>query len=168
VAARVAELELKDLVAAAKISTAQDGQQSPSGLATLVMQSASGVRSIRAKARYALELQAGRDPELDMTFTNNSERFFELIRDTVLQLQQHDDEPDPELIDVQAYVVTKFIAGVMLALASGERAIRTAEQLDVLMAGIVAGISATYDDNHVHKTVDYGQRRPANSPQYDP
>jgi len=163
VAARVAELELKDLVAAAKPLTACDGhdrQQGPSGLATLVMRSASGARSTRAKARYALELQAGRDPVLDMTFTHNSERFFDLIRDTVLQLQHHDSESDPKLVDAQAYVVMKFIGGVMLALASGERTIRTAEQLDMLMSGIVAGIGATYDTSRVHWTVDYGRRRP--------
>ena len=61
VAERIAELDLRDLTAA----TGEPGDAShPSGLATLVTRSVSGVRLVRTKARNELALQASRDPVL--------------------------------------------------------------------------------------------------------
>jgi DNA-binding transcriptional regulator YbjK len=145
VAARVAELDLKELAAATKPSPASNGsgtQPGPSGLAVLVIRSATGARLTRTKARNELALQAGRDPVLEEALRHYRERFAHLIRQAVLRLQPHDRDPDPALVDEQAYVLMQFISGVMMSFASGDHTIRTAEQLDILMSGVVAGIDS--------------------------
>lgn len=142
VAARVAELDLADLELATKPrSASHGGGHRPSGLARLVMRSASGARLTRTKARHALALQGAIDPALDEARKRYSERFSALIVDAVLQLQPAGVVPDPELADMQAYALTMFISGIMLGYVTGERRIRSAEQLDQLMAGIVAGVA---------------------------
>ncbi|HEU4360662.1 MAG TPA: TetR family transcriptional regulator [Mycobacterium sp.] len=142
VAARVAELDLKDLTAAtrAQLPSGAMTVDEPSRLATLVMRSATGARLVRTKARYELALQAVRDSVLGAALQSYSDEFLALIRDAVLRLQN---VPNPELAEQQAYAVMMFLSGVMLAMASGDRSIRTAQQLDGLISGIVLGIGAT-------------------------
>jgi DNA-binding transcriptional regulator YbjK len=145
VAARIAELDFKELVAATKPSPTSNGsrtQSGPSGLATLVMRSGTGARLTRTKARNALVLQAGRDPVLEEALRHNRERFADLIRNAVLRLQPRDRDPDPALVDEQAYALMQFISGVMLSFASGDHTIKTAEQLDMLMSGVVVGVAS--------------------------
>lgn len=139
VAIRVSELDLKDLTAATR-SPSAPGIDEPSGLATLVMRAATGAKLARTKARHELALQAARDPVVGEALHSYSDEFFGLIRTVVLRLQS---EPDPALADRQAYVVMMFISGVMLAFASGDRSIRTARELDVLISDIVAGVSSS-------------------------
>ncbi|GFG72475.1 TetR/AcrR family transcriptional regulator [Mycolicibacter senuensis] len=142
VAVRVSELDLKDLIAATRAQTpAGLTADEPSGLATLVMRTATGARLIRTKARYELALQAGRDPLLDEALRSYGDRFRALIVDVVLRLQ---DKPDRALADRQAYVVMMFISGVMQAFASGDRSIRSAAELDALISGIVAGVGSSF------------------------
>lgn len=141
VAVRVSELDLKDLTAATRSADDAGTAGGPSGLATLVMRSATGVRLIRTKARYELALQAVRDPLLDEAFRSYSDQFHALITDVVLRLQHHG--PDQALADQQAYVVMMFISGVMQALAGGDRRIRSAAELDALISGIVAGVGSS-------------------------
>lgn len=133
VAARIAELDLAELTAATK---------QPSGLATLVIRSATGVRLTRTRARYELALQAHRDPVLAAALESNVERFSDLIRDAVLQLQPAGDEADHNLVAQRTYVLITFISGIMLAFARGDRTIKTAAHLNDVMSGIVAGITA--------------------------
>jgi len=142
IAVRVSELDLKDLTAAARSQAPLDAAAAnePSGLATLVMRSATGARLIRTKARQELALQAVRDPLLDEAFRRYSDQFHALIRDVVLRLRPETGEPDQVLADRQAYVVMMFISGVMQAFASGDRRIRSAAELDALISGIVAGV----------------------------
>lgn len=143
VAVRVSELDLKDLTAATRSQPAPGAGMTdePSGLATLVLRSAAGARLIRTKARYELALQAARDPLLDQAFRSYGDQFRALITDVVLRLQ---DKPDRVLADRQAYVVMMFISGVMQAFASGDRGIRSAEELDALISGIVAGVGSSF------------------------
>lgn len=142
VAVRVSELDLKDLTAATRSADAGTAGQA-SGLATLVMRSATGARLIRTKARYELALQAVRDPLLDEAFRSYSDQFHALIRNMVLRLRPATDDPGQALADQQAYVVMMFISGVMQAFAGGDRRIRSAEELDVLISGIVAGLGSS-------------------------
>lgn len=137
---RVLELDLEELqVATGRGSSKSRGPGTgPSGLATLVMRSATGVGLVRTKARNELALQAVRDPVLHSALRRYDERFFALIRDVVVRLV--DADPDPELVDRQAYVVMTFISGVLLAFAGGDRTIRTAKDLDLIIGGIVAGM----------------------------
>lgn len=142
VAVRVSELDLKDLIAATKAQSPTDlTADEPSGLATLVMRTATGARLIRTKARYELALQASRDPLLDEALRSYGDRFRALIVEVVLRLQ---DRPDRALADRQAYVVMMFISGVMQAFASGDRSIRSAAELDALISGIVAGVGSSF------------------------
>lgn len=145
VAVRVSELDLKDLTAATRSESARDVDAAgePSGLATLVMRSATGTRLVRTKARYELALQAARDPLLDEAFRSFADQFHALIRNVVRRLQPANGEDDQALADQQTYVVMMFISGVMQAFASGDRRIRSAAELDTLISGIVAGISSS-------------------------
>lgn len=141
VAVRVSELDLKDLTAATRTRSPSDAAPDrPSGLARLVIRSATGARLARIKARHELALQAVRDPLLDEAFRSSGDQFRELIKVAVLQVQQ---EPDPALADRQALVVAMFISGLMQAFAGGDRPVRTPEELDMLISGIVAGISSS-------------------------
>lgn len=138
VAVRISELDLKDLTAATRLPG--DAAGAPSGLATLVMRSATGTRLIRTKARYELALQGARDPLVGDALRSYGDEFRDLIRAAVLRLQI---EPDPANADRQAYVVMMFISGVLQAFASGDRRIRSAEELDALISGIVAGTASS-------------------------
>lgn len=145
IAARVAELDLKELTAATLPAPQSNADRTnhpvrPSGLATLVMRSATGTRLIRTKARHELGLHAARDPVLEEALRGYTERFFTLIREAVMQSQPGGRESEPAVVNQQTYVVMMFISGVMLALSSGDRRIQTPEELDVLISGIVAGI----------------------------
>ncbi|MDV3126708.1 TetR/AcrR family transcriptional regulator [Mycobacterium sp. 21AC1] len=136
VADRVAELDLKDLTAAT--GEPPDPSQ-PSGLAKLVIRSVTGVRLARTRARNELALQASRDPVLADALRHYTDSFSALIRDTVIRLQLPGGD-DPAVVDEQTYAIRMFLGGVMLALASGDRRIRTADELDLLISGIVRGI----------------------------
>lgn len=137
VAGRIAELDLKDLTAA----TGQPGDAlHPSGLASLVTRSVTGVRLVRTKARNELALQASRDPLLANALHRYTDEFSALIRDVVLRHQPLDAEADPAVIDEQTYAVTMFIGGVMLAAVTGDQAVHTAPELDLLITGIIRGI----------------------------
>ncbi len=138
-AARVAELDLKDLSAATADSGRSAGSSPASGLSNLVIRSASGARLLRTKARNELALQASRDADLDEALSRYNERFLALIRDVVVRLQPKG-EPDGALVDEQAYAVMTFISGVMLAFNRGDHRIRTAAELEVLICGIVDGV----------------------------
>jgi hypothetical protein len=105
------------------------------------MRSATGARLTRTKARHALALQGANDPTLDEALKRYSERFSDLIVDAVLTLQP-DGVPNPELADMQAYALTMFISGILLGYVTGDRRIRSAEQLDQLMTGIIAGVAS--------------------------
>lgn len=145
IAARIADLDLKELIAATRLAPQSESNSAmhpvqPSGLATLVMRSATGARLIRTKARYELGLHATRDPVLEQALRGYTEGFFGLIREAVMRSQPDGHGPDPTMANQQAYVVMMFISGVMLALSRGDSRIRTAEELDVLITGIVAGI----------------------------
>lgn len=154
IAARVAELDLKDLTAATRPQSQSNSSCTrypvrPSGLATLVMRSARGTRLIRTKARHELGLHAARDPALEGALRDYTNRFFALIREAVVQLWPDGREPDPAVVNQQAYVVMMFISGVMLALSSGDRRIQTVEELDLLISGIVAGIGGVTCANNL-------------------
>ncbi|MEB3061891.1 MULTISPECIES: TetR/AcrR family transcriptional regulator [Mycolicibacter] len=143
VAVRVSELDLKDLTAAIRSQSPPVTADEPSGLATLVMRTATGTRLVRTKARLELARQAVRDPLLDQALRGYSERFHALIRDAVLRLQSAKKKPDPAVADRQAYVVMTFISGLMHAFAGGDRRIRSAAELDAFISGIVAGIGSS-------------------------
>jgi DNA-binding transcriptional regulator YbjK len=141
VAERVAELDLKDLTAATR--EARDASR-PSGLAALVARSATGVRLVRTKARNELGLQAARDPVLAEALRGYTEVFSALIRDAVVQLQPPGSKTDSAVVDAQTYAVTTFVGGVMLSLATANRSVQTAVELDFYISAIVRGVGTEF------------------------
>jgi DNA-binding transcriptional regulator YbjK len=139
VAERVTDLDLIELSTATRPAPAAQG---PSGLARLVMASATGEPLARTRARHELALQANRDPELAAVLRRNSDRFSGLIRDFVVRMQSGDNALAPAVIDEQTYVLTTFIGGVLLSFAAGDATLIGAEQLDRIMTALVAGIGA--------------------------
>lgn len=145
VAQRVAELDLAELIAATHEPPAlgdKTASDRPSRLATLVFRSATGAPFARTKARYELMLQANRDPDLAAILQHNSDRFLDLIRDAVVRLHPEGSGADPAVLDDQAYVLMMFISGVMLSFTTNDRTIGSAEHLDRIMSGVVAGVAA--------------------------
>lgn len=49
------------------------------------------------------------------------------------------------MVDAQTYAVMMFISGVMLTRSSGGDGVRTAAELDRILAGIVAGVARQHD-----------------------
>ncbi|OMC40689.1 TetR family transcriptional regulator [Mycobacterium sp. GA-1841] len=140
VANRIADLDLADLTAATRTRIHDDPSSAAARLARLVVQSGVGQRLVRSKARYELVMPASRDTDLAQAFSHNQQRFFELHRDVVLALCPADTEA--HLIDEKAYALLTFISGLMLALARGDRAINSAEQLQTIITSIVASVPA--------------------------
>lgn len=161
VARRIADLDLEELTAATSTTATAPGRPGgarPSGLATLVIRSAAGDGLVRTKARYELALQAARDPVLDGILRHYTDQFFSLIRDVVLRLRSPGapagrgagdgvagEVAGETAYDETVYVVMMFISGIMFGFASGDRRVRTAEELDLLISGIVAGVDARVD-----------------------
>lgn len=133
---RIADLDLADLTAA----TGSGAHGDVRGLARLVIRSGTGARLVRSKARYELVMPSSRDANLAEAFSRNQERFLELHRSVVAGLCPAD--TDPALIDEKAYVLLTFISGLMLALARGDRTIRSDEQLYGIITAIVAAAPA--------------------------
>jgi DNA-binding transcriptional regulator YbjK len=136
VAARVAELDLADLT-----SLPSGSGNAPSELARLVMKSAGEPGLSRTKARYELALQSIRDPAVAEAFQDNVSRFVELSRQVVQRWQPPDTPPDPALVEDQAVATMTFIDGVLMSFVRGGHAIRSAEQLDRLLRGIITGVT---------------------------
>lgn len=139
-AARVADLDLKELTAATQTQSVDDvaSQSEPSGLAILVARSATGALLARTKARYELMLEANRDPKLASAFNENLDRFASIIRHAVLRLQPAGARVDPALVDERCHVVMMYINGLMLATSVGDRYVQSAEQLDLILRALVA------------------------------
>ncbi|MBU9767337.1 TetR family transcriptional regulator [Mycobacterium sp. TNTM28] len=140
VANRIADLDLADLTAAIRATKCGAGPSPAAGLARLVIQSGTGARLVRSKARYELVMPASRDAGLAAAFSHNQQQFFELHRDVVLSLCPAG--TDPVLIDEKSYALLTFISGLMLALARGDRTITSAGQLETIITSIVASVPA--------------------------
>ncbi len=159
VAERVAELDLKDLAAATRVpapaANGDSGISETSGLARLVARSATGTRRMRAKARNELALEAARDPALADALRGYDEVFFDLIRKAVMRFWPEGSDSEERIVDEQTYAVMMFISGVLFTRSSGETRARTAQQLDSLILGIVAGIGGVLGQSAPH-----GKRKP--------
>jgi AcrR family transcriptional regulator len=139
VAARLTQLDIADLEAIASA----DAPPGPSLLAQAVVSSAAEPRLTRTKARYEVMLQATRDPAMAPEIAAATARFMELSRAVIMQMQPGETTPDPDLIGDQTYAAMTFINGVLIGIACGERTFHSAEQIDALLAGIVAGVAHT-------------------------
>jgi DNA-binding transcriptional regulator YbjK len=144
-ATRLTELDTADLFSLSELAGADAASFSgTSGLARIVMFSATEPWLTRAKARYELLLQAGRDPELATLLDDTVEGFYGLARDVVSHWQSAHDTPNPDLIDQQALATLAFINGTIMTFVAGKPIVTSAEQLDRLIQGVISGVGQTY------------------------
>jgi Tetracyclin repressor-like, C-terminal domain len=141
VATRLAELDVADLSSMTELADQSTEFAGTAGLARIVMYSAKEPWFTRAKARYELTLLASRDPELAATFRQSGDGFYLLARRVVAQWHPADSTPDPALVEDQAIAILAFINGVMMTFVAGQPAVDTAEHLDRLIQGVIAGVA---------------------------
>nr|WP_264055881.1 TetR family transcriptional regulator [Mycobacterium nebraskense] len=147
VAARLAELDVADFSRMAELADDPVAQfTGTAGLARIVMYVNSEPWLTRAKARYELALLAGRDPELATTLDESTERLYTLARDVVTQWHPAESAPDPAVVEDQAIATLAFINGIMMTFVAGQPAVDSAEHLDRLIQGIIAGVATVRGD----------------------
>jgi DNA-binding transcriptional regulator YbjK len=130
VAERLAELDVADFSLMTELAGSQSTQfTGTAGLARIVMYVNSEPWLTRAKARYELMLLASRDPELLVT-----------------QWHPAGSTPDPALIEDQALATLTYINGVMMTFVAGQPVIDSAEHLDRLIQGVIAGVAQVRGD----------------------
>ena len=100
----------------------------------------------RAKARYELMLLASRDAELAATLNESGDRLYTLAREVVTQWHPAESAPDPALVDDQAIATLAFINGVMMTFVAGQPVVDSAEHLDRLIQGVIAGVARVRGD----------------------
>ncbi|WP_369830230.1 TetR/AcrR family transcriptional regulator [Mycobacterium sp. E1747] len=143
VGARLAELDVADFSRMAELADDPATQfAGTAGLARIVMYVNSEPWLTRTKARYELALLAGRDAELATLLGESAERLYALARGVVAQWHPAGDPPDPTLVEDQAIATLAFINGIMLTFVAGQPAIDSAEHLDRLIRGVIAGVAA--------------------------
>nr|WP_269433487.1 TetR family transcriptional regulator [Mycobacterium nebraskense] len=147
VAARLAELDVADFSRMAELADDPVAQfTGTAGLARIVRYVNSEPWLTRAKARYELALLAGRDPELATTLDESTERLYTLARDVVTQWHPAESAPDPAVVEDQAIATLAFINGIMMTFVAGQPAVESAEHLDRLIQGIIAGVATVRGD----------------------
>ncbi|MCV7001993.1 TetR/AcrR family transcriptional regulator [Mycolicibacterium alvei] len=141
IAVRLNELDLADLSLLTELADTDRTEFAGTlGFATLIMYSATEPWLTRTKARYELALQAGRDDELAATLSASVEGFYGLARAVVTEWHDTEENPMvPEVIDEQAKALFSFVNGVMMTFVIGQPLVDTADQLDRLIRGVLAG-----------------------------
>ncbi len=147
-AARLAELDTADFSLMAELADDRSTQfTGTAGLARIVMYVNSEPWLTRAKARYELALLAGRDAELAATLNESAQRLYTLARDVVTQWHPAESAPDPALVEDQAIATLAFINGIMMTFVAGQPAVDSAEHLDRLIRGVIAGVAHVHGDS---------------------
>jgi DNA-binding transcriptional regulator YbjK len=134
---RVAEIDVANLQSV--IDEPLDHQSPFAHLARLTMMQADGPGLMLNRARHELVLGAARDPDLAETSQTFITRINGMTREAIAHLQP--DIDDQALLREQTTAVTTFIAGVFNRLASGDRAIDSAEQLAGLLQAVATAVS---------------------------
>jgi DNA-binding transcriptional regulator YbjK len=140
-ATRLTELDVADLSSMAELSRDESAAfAGTAGLARIVMYSASEPWLTRAKARYELMLLSSRDADLAEILADAVDGFYVLARHVVARWHA-DESADPELVEDQAVATLALINGVMMTFIAGRPAVHSAEQLDRLIQGVIAGVA---------------------------
>lgn len=152
VAARVAELDMREFVSAmdATHDAAGSTDLMLARLAELAMKSAQEPALSRTKARFELLMQAPRDPELMEIFRENTMRFAAMSLDAVAQLQPADAGLDPALINDQAFAITTFIAGLQIGYVyGGERVVADTQKINSYLHAVIEGVANRHQKTHL-------------------
>ncbi|OBB01797.1 transcriptional regulator [Mycobacteriaceae bacterium 1482268.1] len=143
IAERVTELDVQDLSRLTELATDGSGQfTGTAGLAELVMYSGAEPYLTRTKARYELVLHASRDAQLMSTLRLSVDTFYRLAHDVVTRWHRETDAPPADLIDEQARAVLALVNGVMLSFVAGQPIVQSGAQLEHLLDGLIAGLTA--------------------------
>ncbi len=142
IATRLNELDVADLSSMTELADDRPTEfAGTAGLARIVMYVAAEPWLTRAKARYEIMLLASRDPDLAATLSESAEGLYALARDVVAQWHPADNAPDAALIEDQAIATMTFINGVMMTFVAGQPVVESAEHLDRLIQGVIAGVA---------------------------
>jgi DNA-binding transcriptional regulator YbjK len=140
VASRLTELDVADFSLMSELADQSTQFTGTAGLARIVMYVNSEPWLTRARARYEFMLLASRDAELAAALNESGDKLYTLAREVVTQWHPADTAPDPGLIDDQAIATLTFINGVMMTFVAGQPIVDSAEHLDRLIQGVIAGV----------------------------
>ena len=144
-AQRLSDLDAADLTRMAELTDSDDRRFSGTlGLATMVVMSGQSPWLTRTKARHELVALAGRDSDLARTVSEVAIRFETLQRALITQWQPTDSDPDPTLIDHQAFAVSRFITGVMHDFVRNGETTYDVEHIDSTIRAILQGVHDSY------------------------
>src|SRR6202012_371543 len=87
-----------------------------------------------------LTMQAARDPAMAAILQQATDGFTKLHREILVQLMPHGAELESAVVDDLSNITLTFINGLLLRFAHGDRIIDSPEQLDGVLAAIVAGV----------------------------
>jgi DNA-binding transcriptional regulator YbjK len=142
IATRLAERDIADLSLLSELTEGEPTRfTGTAGLAQIVMYVATEPWRSRARARYELMLLASRDPELAATIQLSTGSFYTLARDAVTQWQSTESPSDATRLDDQAIAALALINGVMMTIVAGQPVVDSAEHLDRLLRGVIAGVA---------------------------
>lgn len=139
---RLVDLDLDDLSRLAELTTDGPPREFTTVLAELVMRAGSEPFIVRTMARYELVLHASRDPDLMAIMRTSIETFYRLTRDVVTGWHHRDDDLPDDLVDQQAQATLALVNGVMLSFVAGQPMVESAAQLEQLLNGLIAGLTA--------------------------
>ncbi|CAN5510842.1 TetR family transcriptional regulator C-terminal domain-containing protein [soil metagenome] len=137
VAERVAEIDTENLQS---VIDEPEGSDPLTRLAQLVMMQATGSGLNLNKARHELMLVSDRDPELAEIQREFGKRMKSIVREAVLHLQVAGPRDDHILTTAQTWAVNTFISGVFTRFVTGDRFIRSADQLEQFLRAIVEAV----------------------------
>lgn len=146
VATRLAERDVADFSLMSELANQSTQFTGTAGLARIVMYVNSEPWLTRARARYEFMLLASRDAELAAALNESGDRLYTLAREVVTQWHPTKAAPDPDLVDDQAIATLTFINGVMMTFVAGQPIVDSAEHLDRLIQGVIAGVAQARRD----------------------
>ena len=80
------------------------------------------------------------------SLNESSDRLYTLAREVVTQWHPAGSTPDPSLIEDQALATLTYINGVMMTFVAGQPVVDSAEYLDRLIQGVIAGVAQVRRD----------------------
>jgi DNA-binding transcriptional regulator YbjK len=141
---RVIELDVADFTEALDAARVGEVDSLLSHLAEHAMRTAVEPERSRARARFELTMIASRDPELSTVFESLADRFVAISEAAVAQVQPAGTPPDSKLVKEQAFAVVTFLGGFLFQLAYGIARVDSAEVLEALLRGVIAGVAAEH------------------------
>jgi hypothetical protein len=141
---RVIELDVTDFTEALDATRVGEVDSLLSHLAEHAMRTAVEPERSRARARFELTMIASRNPELSTVFENLADRFVAISEAAVAQVQPAGTSANTALVKEQAFAVVTFLGGFLFRLAYGIASVDSAEDLEVLLRGVIAGVAAEH------------------------